>query len=937
MGELNQNENSYTYHLGWYGICDGETGCEEFDLINDESVYNKIYKIFQINKFGDNYSIFDGTYEFADTTQQAFQEFTSLVCGKAYLIVLDKGNESLNIKNFTTTKRNSDSVGLLRNDCFSANGLSETKLKQNKNSLAFYMGWYGICSECEPFDLKPVDRRNLIYRVFQINDTNDNYSSFLSSYSMLQDEFQDFSTLECGKAYVIILKKGVRELDIQGFVATNRFSENSGILGNGCTDEQDDNKEVTEPFISYNSSGLIFGADEWKDTSETEPTINANLYKINMEDVDQASAYYLNTFDEQIFGFSSVYDKINLIGGCIIGEEIRGYSGVSVSLSDDGKRLAVGANHNSGTGHTRIFELNDKNNWIQLGKDIDGDQYGDFSGWSISLSADGNRIAIGAYYNDRSAGDAGQTSVYELIDNEWIKLGESINGDAMGDRSGLSVSLSKNGNILAIGAPYNDGSVDNEKVSCGQTKIFKYENEQWNKLGDDIYGDSAGDRSGTSVFLNNDGTKLAIGSVGSDVNGDASGCVNVYEFKDNKWILYGNTIKGSSIKDEAGRSVAFNENGTRVAVGSTKHDAGGEDAGQVRIYEFRNGAWFKLGRDIYGKNPNSSAGRGISLNGTGDRIAIGAYFDDSEGKEDNGIVNIYDWDGSDWIELENGIRGKSDNEISGFSVSLNNKGDILAIGSPGSKLDEGKTCVYGLPLIAPTPTPTKTPSQSPTPTPTPSATPTTTGTPTLSPTPTPSKTPTPSTTPNCTTSVKFDGQQGGYVGIPYYEKLNAFSFEVQFKISSHNNIETGEENKDSQYIVFRENQSETINNGCFYLKYNEQSGVDGNLEFGICKNDEVVSLVKSDDGVILRNKKYVAHCVIYTNKIELYINGNLIGTSEKTRGLEYNNEHYLHIGRKRATLNENDSFLNGNIYSFYLYKGILTETTIKQLYEQNKC
>ena len=38
--------------------------------------------------------------------------------------------------------------------------------------------------------------------------------------------------------------------------------------------------------------------------------------------------------------------------------------------------------------------------WMQLGQDIDGGAAGDESGWSVSLSSDGNAVAIGAPDND---------------------------------------------------------------------------------------------------------------------------------------------------------------------------------------------------------------------------------------------------------------------------------------------------------------------------------------------------------------------------------------------------------------------------------------------------------------------------------------------------------------------------------------------------------
>jgi len=48
----------------------------------------------------------------------------------------------------------------------------------------------------------------------------------------------------------------------------------------------------------------------------------------------------------------------------------------------------------------------------QFGADIDGEAVGDQSGRSVAMSADGTRIAIGAYSNDGSGSDAGHVRVY---------------------------------------------------------------------------------------------------------------------------------------------------------------------------------------------------------------------------------------------------------------------------------------------------------------------------------------------------------------------------------------------------------------------------------------------------------------------------------------------------------------------------------------------
>ena len=72
--------------------------------------------------------------------------------------------------------------------------------------------------------------------------------------------------------------------------------------------------------------------------------------------------------------------------------------------------MAIGATDNdgadAGAGHVRIFEYTDEaKGWTQMGKDIDGESSGDRSGESVSLSSDGRTLAIGASDNDGAGKD----------------------------------------------------------------------------------------------------------------------------------------------------------------------------------------------------------------------------------------------------------------------------------------------------------------------------------------------------------------------------------------------------------------------------------------------------------------------------------------------------------------------------------------------------
>ena len=157
-------------------------------------------------------------------------------------------------------------------------------------------------------------------------------------------------------------------------------------------------------------------------------------------------------------------------GADIDGEAAFDQSGYSVSISADGSVVAIGAigNYNGNyRGHVRVYEYN-ATSWVQRGADIDGEAAGDLSGWSVSLSADGSIVAIGANGNDGNGDNSGHVRVYEYNGTSWVQRGLDIDGEAASDQSGLSVSLSADGSIVAIGATGNNSN-------RGHVRVYKYE------------------------------------------------------------------------------------------------------------------------------------------------------------------------------------------------------------------------------------------------------------------------------------------------------------------------------------------------------------------------------------------------------------------------------------------------------------------------------
>ena len=179
------------------------------------------------------------------------------------------------------------------------------------------------------------------------------------------------------------------------------------------------------------------------------------------------------------------------------------------------------------TGTTNVIESTDTIS--QLGNDIDSEAAGDYSGTSVSMSSDGTRVAIGAILNDSSNGsNSGHVRVYDWNSGTslWTQVGPDIDGEAADDQFGHSVSMSSDGMRVAIGAPFNDGTGSD----AGHVRVYDWNSgtSVWTYQGQDIDGEAAGDESGWSVSMSSDGTRVAIGAYSNDANGSYSGHTRVY-------------------------------------------------------------------------------------------------------------------------------------------------------------------------------------------------------------------------------------------------------------------------------------------------------------------------------------------------------------------------------------------------------------------------
>jgi hypothetical protein len=189
-------------------------------------------------------------------------------------------------------------------------------------------------------------------------------------------------------------------------------------------------------------------------------------------------------------------------GSAIYGETANDQSGASAN----GLRVAIGAprddDRGADSGSVRVYNW-DGTAWTKVGPDIDGESAVDLFGWSVAISADGLRIAISAIEYPSGSGSA---RVYDWDGNLWKQAGNSISGEAFGDEFGYSVAISADGSRIAIGAK-NNGGGDRNSGSVG-VHVYDWNGAMWTKVGPDFDGKAAGALAGYSVAMAADGSLM---------------------------------------------------------------------------------------------------------------------------------------------------------------------------------------------------------------------------------------------------------------------------------------------------------------------------------------------------------------------------------------------------------------------------------------------
>jgi len=402
------------------------------------------------------------------------------------------------------------------------------------------------------------------------------------------------------------------------------------------------------------------------------------------------------------------------VGSDIDGENPQDWAGgteKALAMNRDGTTIAVGSSGHDGdnggvnSGHIRVFDFDGKG-WLQRGFDIEGELPGDYSGSSVVLSEDGTVVGIGEPNSEAGNTDSfeknyGQVRVFESIEGEWIQRGEAITGDARCDfaSDGGGLAMDASGKIVVIGAAnHNVDGFDGDNQ--GQVRVFEWNDRNWIQRGGDLFGEAKYDYFGESVAINGLGNTLAVGTLFSD---GGRGSVQIFDWHGGEWVQRGNDIDGEQDYDFSGSSVALNNAGDVVVIGSPQTNApvGHPKRGAVIVYKWKDGKWQKRGSRIEGEADGDISGETVAISNPGNTIAIGAPHNKGSSNIERaleGHVRVYDWNENSWSQRGDDIDGENQLDYSGGSIDMSADGNKVASGARFTKdagIDAGHVRVFG--------------------------------------------------------------------------------------------------------------------------------------------------------------------------------------------------------------------------------------------------
>jgi preprotein translocase subunit SecG len=352
------------------------------------------------------------------------------------------------------------------------------------------------------------------------------------------------------------------------------------------------------------------------------------------------------------------------------------YFGYSVSQSGD--ILAVGAYGDddvySDSGSAYLFRLEANGTATFLTKVTAPDANNGSEHFGYSVSQSGDILAVGAYGDDDVYSDSGSAYLFRLEANGTATFLTKVTApDANNGSEYFGYSVSQSGNILAVGAHYDDDAY----TDSGSAYLFRLEANGTATFLTKVTAPDANNGSehfGCSVSQSGD--ILAVGALNDDDLGTNTGAV--YTFDLNK-IGTKVTAPDPGESEYFGRSVS--QSGNILAVGAYADDIAYSQQGSAYLYRVEaNGTNTFLTKVTAPDANNGSEHFGYSVSQSGDILAVGAYGDDDV-YTNSGSAYLFRLEANGTATFLTKVTAPDANGNEYFGRSVSQSGDILAVGA----------------------------------------------------------------------------------------------------------------------------------------------------------------------------------------------------------------------------------------------------------------
>lgn len=332
-----------------------------------------------------------------------------------------------------------------------------------------------------------------------------------------------------------------------------------------------------------------------------------------------------------------------------------------------------------------------------------GPLMGQQAGTSVALSADGTLAAVGVPRDPHTPTQstlAGSVRIFSRVAGTWTETATvRAPTPTTGAQFGFSVSLSADGSRLLVGAPFEDGTAG---ADVGAARVYLRGPMGWaleaSLPAPDLV---ASDLLGGAIALSGDGTRAFVGAVGDEVTGGPvnAGTVRVYVRNASGWNLEATlTATGAETDDVFASALATTPDGTVLLVGARGDDAdAGANVGSVRVFTRSGTTWTEEAPLLaFDGLATDQLGNAVALSEDGLTALAAAVGDDSDAGVNAGSVRPFVRVGGVWIEQPTLFPDPSSAPNFGVAVALRADGTRAVIGAPLGLANDGTARVYTL-------------------------------------------------------------------------------------------------------------------------------------------------------------------------------------------------------------------------------------------------